>query len=214
MDVDYEATIGLEVHAQLRTRTKLFCGCPVLEVGAKPNVATCPVCMGHPGTLPVVNSRAVSLAVRAGTALGCRVHRDSVFDRKHYFYPDLPKGYQISQYERPLCTGGHVHALVDGDRRRFDLNRIHMEEDAGKMRHEKGRSLLNWNRSGVPLIEIVGEPDLHSAEEAEAWLRSLHRVLVTAEVCSGDMEKGHFRCDANVSLARRGSVLGTRVELK
>lgn len=211
--MDYVATIGLECHAQLRTRSKMFCGCPV-DNDAPPNAVVCPICLGHPGTLPRLNGAAVVLGVRAGLALGCAVNTESVFSRKHYFYPDLPKGYQISQYDRPLCTGGRLHVELGGERRSFELIRIHLEEDAGRMHHTAGGSGVDWNRGGVPLIEIVGAPDLHSPEEAEAWLRALHRVLVTAGLCTGDMEKGHFRCDANVSVAPVGGPPGTRVEIK
>ena len=211
--MEYVATIGLECHAQLRTRTKMFCGCPVTH-DAPPNSAVCPICLGHPGTLPRLNAEAVVLGVRAGLALGCTVHDESVFSRKHYFYPDLPKGYQISQYDRPLCTGGQVHVEIDGQRRAYELIRIHLEEDAGRMHHTASGSSVDWNRGGVPLVEIVGAPDLHSPEEAESWLRALHRVLVSAGLCTGDMEKGHFRCDANVSVAPAGGPPGTRVEIK
>ena len=211
--MDYVATIGLEVHAQLRTRTKMFCGCPVGH-DAPPNTAVCPICLAHPGALPRLNAEAVLLGVRAGLALGCQVNTLSVFSRKHYFYPDLPKGYQISQYDQPLCSGGRIHAEIGGQRRSFELIRIHLEEDAGRMHHTAAGSGVDWNRGGVPLIEIVGAPDLSSPEEAEAWLRALHRVLVSAGLCTGDMEKGHFRCDANVSVAPRGAPPGTRVEVK
>jgi aspartyl-tRNA(Asn)/glutamyl-tRNA(Gln) amidotransferase subunit B len=206
-------TIGLEVHCQLATQTKMFCACPVL-LDAPPNSAVCPVCLGHPGALPVVNDAAVRLGIRAGLALGSTIHHDSVFARKHYFYPDLPKGYQISQFDRPLCTGGQLHVLLAGERSRFEVHRIHLEEDAGKMRHTDDGSRVDWNRGGTPLVEIVGEPDLHSPEQAGAWFRMLHRVMVRAGVTIGDMDKGHFRCDANVSLAEPGAALGTRVELK
>jgi aspartyl-tRNA(Asn)/glutamyl-tRNA(Gln) amidotransferase subunit B len=206
-------TIGLEVHCQLNTRTKMFCGCPIAH-GAPPNTAVCPVCLGHPGALPVVNDEAVRLSVRAGMALGCIVQDRSVFARKHYFYPDSPKGYQISQFDRPICVGGSLEVSIDGSRQRFALERIHMEEDAGKLSHEGERSAVDWNRGGTPLIEVVGRPDIHSPEEAEAWMRMLHRVMVRAGVTLGDMEKGHFRCDANVSLGEPGGELGTRVELK
>jgi aspartyl-tRNA(Asn)/glutamyl-tRNA(Gln) amidotransferase subunit B len=206
-------TIGLEVHCQIKTQTKMFCACPLTH-GAAPNTAVCPVCLGHPGTLPVVNDEAVHLAVRAGIALSCTVHDQSIFARKHYFYPDLPKGYQISQFDRPLCTGGHIHVEHDGGRCAYALERIHMEEDAGKLIHVGGRSLVDWNRGGTPLIEIVGKPDLPSAEAAASWFKMMHSVMTQAGVTTGDMEKGHFRCDANVSLAPKGGPLGTRVELK
>jgi len=206
-------TIGLEVHCQLNTQTKMFCSCPITH-GASPNTAVCPVCLGHPGALPVVNDEAVRLSVRAGMALGCDVQERSIFARKHYFYPDSPKGYQISQFDRPICVGGSLSVSIGGAPQRFALERIHMEEDAGKLSHQGGRSAVDWNRGGTPLIEVVGCPDIHSPEEAEAWMRMLHRVLVRAGVTLGDMEKGHFRCDANVSLGEAGGELGTRVELK
>ena len=206
-------TIGLEVHCQLKTTTKMFCACPTTH-GAPPNTAVCPVCLGHPGALPVVNDEAVRLAVRAGTALDCTVHDGSVFARKHYFYPDLPKGYQISQFDQPICTGGAIHCVVDGKLQRFALERIHMEEDAGKLSHDGDRSRVDWNRGGTPLIEIVGRPDIPSAEAAQAWMRTLHGVMTEAGVTAGDLEKGHFRCDANVSLGPPDGPLGTRVEIK
>jgi aspartyl-tRNA(Asn)/glutamyl-tRNA(Gln) amidotransferase subunit B len=206
-------TIGLEVHCQLKTVSKMFCACSITH-GSPPNTAVCPVCLGHPGALPVVNDEAVRLAVRAGTALGCTVHDGSVFARKHYFYPDLPKGYQISQFDQPICTEGAVHCEVEGERLRFELERIHMEEDAGKLTHDGDRSRVDWNRGGTPLIEIVGRPDIPSAEAAQAWMRSLHRVMTEAGVTTGDLEKGHFRCDANVSVGPPGGPLGTRVEIK
>ena len=191
----------------------MFCGCPIVQ-GASPNSAVCPVCLGHPGALPVVNDEAVRLGVRAGMAVGCTVNDNSIFARKHYFYPDLPKGYQISQFDRPLCSDGVLHVLLDGERRRFEIERIHLEEDAGKLIHDGERSLIDWNRGGTPLIEIVGRPDIRSAEEAEAWLRMMHRVMTHAKVTSGDMEQGHFRCDANVSVGPENGPLGTRVEIK
>ena len=206
-------TIGLEVHCQLKTVSKMFCSCAITH-GSPPNTAVCPVCLGHPGALPVVNDEAVRLAVRAGTALGCTVHDGSVFARKHYFYPDLPKGYQISQFDQPICTEGAVHCEVEGKRLRFELERIHMEEDSGKLTHDGDRSRVDWNRGGTPLIEIVGRPDIPSAEAAQAWMRSLHRVMTEAGVTTGDLEKGHFRCDANVSVGPPGGPLGTRVEIK
>lgn len=211
--MEYVATIGLECHAQLATKTKMFCGCPV-DSQAPPNTLVCPVCLGHPGTLPRLNAAAVVLGARAGLAFGCTVHPTSVFARKHYFYPDLPKGYQITQYERPLNTDGRVHVEIEGERRAFRIERIHLEEDAGRMHHAAEGSGVDWNRGGLPLIEIVGAPDLRTPEEAEIWLRTVHRVLVEAGACQGDLEKGHFRCDANVSVAPAGGPPGTRVEIK
>jgi aspartyl-tRNA(Asn)/glutamyl-tRNA(Gln) amidotransferase subunit B len=216
----WEAVIGLEVHAQLLTRTKLFCGCEN-RFGAPPNTLVCPVCLGLPGALPVLNRRAVTLAVRAALATGCTVYPVSVFERKNYFYPDLPKGYQISQYARPLATGGFVAIDgADGAEKRVRLARIHMEEDAGKLLHEGfpwsgERSGVDLNRAGVPLIEIVTEPDLRTPGEAHAYLTALRAVLLYAEVSDGNMEEGSLRCDANVSVRRRGeNSLGTRTEIK
>lgn len=205
----FEAIIGLECHAQLHTRTKMFCACAVGTEDV-PNTSICPICMGHPGTLPTVNAAALALGLRAAVALGCKVHTTSIFARKNYFYPDLPKGYQISQYDEPFATGGAVH--VGG--RAIGLTRIHFEEDAGKMLHMDAHSLVDWNRAGVPLIEIVSNAEIRTSEEAEAYLRTLHRVLVEGGICVGDMEKGHFRCDANVSVHREGEPWGTRVEIK
>jgi aspartyl-tRNA(Asn)/glutamyl-tRNA(Gln) amidotransferase subunit B len=214
--VKYEAVIGLEVHAQLATRTKIFCRCAI-RFGAEPNAATCPVCLGMPGVLPVLNREAVAMAVRAALATHCTVHPKSRFARKNYFYPDLPKGYQISQYELPLATGGWLEIPLDGGVKRVGLTRIHLEEDAGKSVHGEaaGGSAVDFNRSGVPLIEIVGEPDLRSPDEASAYLKELRSILRYLGVCSGDMEKGEFRCDANVSLRPAGSSeLGVKAEVK
>ena len=215
--------IGLEVHLQLRTRSKLFSPAPV-SYGAPPNHSVHPVCLALPGVLPVLNARAVELAIRAALATQCRVHERSVFARKNYFYPDLPKGYQISQYEQPLATGGWLEVSIEeaggGLRtRRVGLTRIHMEEDAGKSIHDAaiagGATHVDLNRAGVPLLEIVSEPDLRSPAEAAAYLRTLRSLLRYVDVSDADLEKGHFRCDANVSLRRPGQAgLGTRTELK
>jgi aspartyl-tRNA(Asn)/glutamyl-tRNA(Gln) amidotransferase subunit B len=217
--VAVEPVIGLEIHAQLRTATKIFCGCPA-RFGQPANHDVCPVCLGLPGALPVLNRDAVDLAVAASLALGCTVHETSIFARKNYFYPDLPKGYQISQYERPLATGGAVQIRADGQARTIRLTRIHLEEDAGKSVHEgfadsDRRSYLDFNRAGVPLIEIVSEPDLHTATEAATYFETVRRLLVWIGASDGNMEEGSLRCDANVSVRPRGSsVLGTKVEVK
>ncbi|MFN7146902.1 MAG: Asp-tRNA(Asn)/Glu-tRNA(Gln) amidotransferase subunit GatB, partial [Myxococcota bacterium] len=203
--MDVIAVIGLECHAQLRTATKLFCACAVAS-DAPPNTLVCPVCLGHPGAMPAPNAEAVRLAVRAALALGCEVAPTSTFARKHYFYPDLPKGYQITQADRPLATGGAVRGVR--------LVRVHLEEDAGKLVHDPAGTGVDWNRAGVPLVEIVSTPSVRSPGEAEVYLRTLHRVLVEAGVCLGDLEKGHFRCDANVSVHRPGEPWGARVEIK
>jgi aspartyl-tRNA(Asn)/glutamyl-tRNA(Gln) amidotransferase subunit B len=215
----YEPVIGLEVHAQLRTRTKIFCGCST-RFGAAPNTQVCPLCLGLPGTLPVLNERAVEYAVMTGLAVGAAIAERSVFARKNYFYPDLPKGYQISQYDRPLCSGGSVEIRTDEGTKRIGLVRIHLEEDAGKSIHPEGREGLattrvDLNRAGVPLIEIVSEPDIRSGDEAYAYLTRLRQVLVYLDVCDGNMEEGSLRCDANVSVRLRGSTgFGTRTEIK
>jgi len=212
----FECVIGLEVHVQLRTRTKLFSTADV-SYGDAPNHHVSPVCLALPGALPVLNGRAVELAIRAALATGCKVHPHSVFARKHYFYPDLPKAYQISQYEEPLATGGSLTIDVGAGPRRIGITRIHMEEDAGKSIHEAGdpETQVDLNRAGVPLVEIVSEPDLRSPEEAGAYLRTLHQLLRWIEASDADMEKGQFRCDANVSIRPRGETkLGTRTEIK
>jgi aspartyl-tRNA(Asn)/glutamyl-tRNA(Gln) amidotransferase subunit B len=212
---DYEPVIGLEVHAQLLTRTKLFCGCST-NFGAPPNSNVCPVCLGLPGSLPVLNREAVAMAVSTAVALGCSIEEKSIFARKNYFYPDLPKGYQISQYEEPFSKHGSLEIELDGVPRRVGITRVHMEEDAGKNVHGVGGdSLVDLNRAGVPLCEIVGEPDLRSSAEAEAYLRALRDVLVFVGVNDGNLEEGSFRCDANVSLRPRGvEKFGTRCEIK
>ncbi len=207
----WETVIGLEVHAQLQTKTKLFCRCST-AFGQAPNQSTCPVCLGLPGALPALNAEAVMLAVRAALALGCTIHPRSQFARKNYFYPDLPKGYQISQYEEPFATRGGLQIQS----RFVRLVRIHMEEDAGKSIHTSGdASLVDYNRACTPLVEIVSEPDLRSAEEAAEYLKELRKILMWIGVCDGNMEEGSFRCDANVSIRRPGDeAFGTRVELK
>ncbi|MBI4083864.1 MAG: Asp-tRNA(Asn)/Glu-tRNA(Gln) amidotransferase subunit GatB [Candidatus Lambdaproteobacteria bacterium] len=215
--MEFEPVIGLEIHAQLATRSKLFCACPT-EFGQAPNANTCPVCLGLPGVLPVVNRRAVELAIRLGLATHCTIRLDSQFARKNYFYPDLPKAYQISQYDRPLCERGWVEIAVAGEPRRIGITRIHLEEDAGKLVHE-GRdptaSYVDLNRAGVPLVEIVSEPELRSPEEAKAYMEKMHALVTYLDVGRGDMEKGNLRADANISLRPRGSDrLGTRTETK
>ncbi len=213
----YEAVIGLEVHSQLLTQSKIFCGCST-EFGAAPNTHVCPVCSGMPGVLPVFNRRVLELAIRMGLAAHCKVAPRSIFDRKNYFYPDLPKGYQISQYETPLCLGGYIDLPGDGGDGgpvRVRLVRIHLEEDAGKNIHAPDCSLVDFNRSGVPLMEIVSEPDLRTPEQAGAYLRELRSMLRYLEVSDGNMEEGSFRCDANVSVRPRGeSKLGVKTEVK
>ncbi len=215
---DWEMVVGLEVHVQLKTRTKAFCSCSA-AYGAPPNVNTCPVCLALPGALPVLNERAVELATRAALALECRVHPESVFARKNYFYPDLPKGYQISQFDRPLATGGFLEIGLrsDGSPIRIGITRVHMEEDAGKSIHDRfpGVTAIDLNRAGVPLIEIVSEPDMRSSEEAGAYLRVLKQILEYMDVSDVSMEEGSLRVDANVSARRRGETrLGTKTEVK
>jgi aspartyl-tRNA(Asn)/glutamyl-tRNA(Gln) amidotransferase subunit B len=213
---NYESVIGLEVHAELLTKSKIFCGCSA-SFGAPPNTHVCPVCLGMPGVLPVLNRRVVEFAIRAGLATRCTVAPSSVFARKNYFYPDIPKGYQISQYELPICANGFIDVVLDGGTKRVGLTRIHMEEDTGKNVHDAhvSDSLVDFNRSGVPLLEIVSEPDMRTAAEAGAYLRNLRSVLQYLEVCDGNMEEGSFRCDANVSLRPAGSpTFGTKVEIK
>ncbi len=217
----YEAVVGIEVHAQLRTRSKMFCACASDYFAAEPNTRVCAVCLGMPGVLPVVNREAVDRAILAGLAFGCEIAADSRFDRKNYPYPDLMKGYQISQYDRPLCAGGAVPIGEEGEERAIRLERIHLEEDTARLLHREqpgedggGYSLLDVNRSGVPLMEIVSEPDIRSAAEAVACLRKMRQTLRYLGVSDADMEKGSFRCDANVSLRRPGDPLGPKVEIK
>jgi aspartyl-tRNA(Asn)/glutamyl-tRNA(Gln) amidotransferase subunit B len=213
---DYEVVIGLEVHAQLKTRSKIFCSCST-EFGAGPNENTCPVCTGMPGMLPVVNGRAVEYAAKMALAVDCTVNRRSLFARKNYFYPDLPMGYQISQFELPVAEHGHIVIRTDKGEKRIGITRIHMENDAGKNIHSSTDNLsyVDLNRAGVPLIEIVSEPDMRSAEEAVAYLKSLRAILVYLGICDGNLEEGSFRCDANVSIRPFGQEeFGTRAELK
>ena len=212
----YEPVIGLEVHAQLKTKTKIFCGCST-AFGAPPNTHTCPVCLGMPGVLPVLNKKVVEYTLRMAIATNCNVSQNSRFARKNYFYPDLPKGYQISQYEQPIAQNGYVDIEIDGLKKRIGITRIHMEEDAGKLSHDPDRplSMVDFNRTGVPLIEIVSEPDMRSPEEAGAYLRQLRSIVRYIGICDGNMEEGSFRCDANVSIKPQGSeTFGTRAEIK
>jgi aspartyl-tRNA(Asn)/glutamyl-tRNA(Gln) amidotransferase subunit B len=217
--MEYEPVIGLEVHAQLLTRSKIFCGCSTL-FGAQANTHTCPVCTGLPGSLPVLNQKVVEFTVRAALATHCRIAPHSQFARKNYFYPDLPKGYQISQYELPLATDGYVEVQVDSQKKKIGILRIHMEEDAGKLLHDfssdrGASSYVDFNRTGVPLIEIVSAPDIQSPEEAAAYLKKLRAVLMFLDICDGNMEEGSFRCDANISLRPKGQkAFGVKTELK
>jgi aspartyl-tRNA(Asn)/glutamyl-tRNA(Gln) amidotransferase subunit B len=219
MHPNYEAVIGLECHAQILTNSKLFCSCST-KFGDAPNMNTCPVCLGLPGALPILNRLAVVLAVRAALGLNCRVNVESQWARKNYFYPDLPKGYQISQYDRPLAQHGFIEISVNGTKKKIGVQRIHMEEDAGKSLHEgfpdsSRNTYLDFNRSGVPLIEIVSEPDIRSSAEANDYLRRLKEILEYLDVNDGNMEEGSLRCDANVSVRKTGEQkLGTRTELK
>lgn len=213
---DYCAVIGLETHAELNTKTKIFCGCKN-EFGSKPNSNVCPVCLGLPGALPVLNSAVVDYAVRMGHALNCTINSISRLDRKNYFYPDLPKAYQISQSYIPLCVNGYVDFWYDGQVRRVRIDRIHIEEDAGKLIHSENgadRSYVDLNRCGVPLIEIVSQPDLRSSGEAYAYLKALRSILRYLDICDCKMQEGSIRCDVNVSLHREGEAYGTRCEMK
>ena len=214
---DYEVVIGLEVHAELSTKTKIFCSCST-EFGSEPNTHTCPICMAMPGTLPVLNEKVVEYAVKAGLATNCEIARRSKNDRKNYFYPDLPKSYQISQFDQPLCEHGYVEIEDDeGNPKKVRLTRIHIEEDAGKLNHNEfgGGSLVDLNRAGVPLIESVSEPDLRSAKEAERYLRKMKSIFEYIEVSDCKMQEGSLRADVNVSVRKKGSTeFGTRTEMK
>ncbi len=216
MNSKYEAVIGLEVHAQLLTNTKIFCGCSN-KFGANPNTNVCPICLGHPGTLPVLNKKVVEFAILAGLATECTINEKSILARKNYFYPDLPKGYQISQFELPICENGNIKVVLkDGTKKRISIKRIHMEEDAGKSIHDFGEDThIDLNRCGTPLIEIVTDPDIHSAEEAILYLTKLRQIVTYLGICDGNMDEGSFRCDANISIRLRGEEkLGTKAEVK
>jgi aspartyl-tRNA(Asn)/glutamyl-tRNA(Gln) amidotransferase subunit B len=214
-ETKYEAVIGLECHVQLATASKMFCGCSPDYAGAAPNTHVCPICLGMPGVLPVINRRAVEFTIMTGLALGAEITEATKFDRKNYPYPDLVKGYQISQYDLPLVKGGSVEISVDGHTRPVQLERVHLEEDTGKLTHAEGGSLVDYNRSGVPLMEMVTQPDMHTPAEARAYLMRLRAILRTLGVSTADMEKGQLRCDVNVSLRPVGqNALGTKVEVK
>jgi len=212
---DYEAVIGLEVHAQLLTRSKMFCACSADYAGAEPNTYVCPVCLGMPGVLPVINHRAVEFTIMTGLALRCEIPTLSKWDRKNYPYPDLPKGYQISQYDLPLALNGYLQFEMEGQKTRVRIRRVHLEEDTGRLYHVNGATLVDFNRSGVPLMEVVSEPDIRSPEEARQYLMQLRTILRYLDVSTGDMEAGAFRCDANISVRRKGETThGTPVEVK
>ncbi len=214
--MEFETVIGLEVHAQMLTDTKIFCNCST-KFGSAPNSHTCPVCLGMPGVLPVLNKKVVEYGMKMALATNCTINPSNSFARKNYFYPDLPKGYQISQFAYPLAEHGYISLETNGEQKRIGITRIHMEEDAGKLMHDENNpsSYVDLNRTGVPLIEIVGEPDIRSPEEAAEYLKRLHEILVYLEICDGNMEEGSFRCDANVSIRPMGQKeFGTRTELK
>ena len=216
----YITVIGLEVHAELKTKTKAFCSCST-AFGSLPNTHVCPVCLGMPGALPVLNKQVVDFAIKAGLALNCDIQKYNKFDRKNYFYPDLSKNYQISQFDKPICLGGHIDIVVDGEHKRIGVTRIHMEEDAGKLNHSgatistSDSSAVDYNRAGVPLIEIVSEPDMRSAAEARAYMENLKAILEYTDVCDCKMQEGSLRCDANISVMPEGATeFGTRAEIK
>lgn len=215
MDTEYEVIIGLEVHAELSTKTKIFCGCKN-SFGAEVNSQCCPVCMGMPGTLPVLNKKVVDYAILMGSAMHCKINRVTKQDRKNYFYPDLPKAYQISQFDIPLCENGYLDILVDGEVKRIGITRIHIEEDAGKLIHDDkyDGSLADYNRCGVPLIEIVSEPDIRSAKEAKAYIETIHTTLLYLGISDAKMQEGSVRADVNVSVHKKGEPFGTRTEMK
>ncbi len=213
--VDFEIVIGLEVHAQLLTKSKMFCGCSTDYANAAPNTHVCPVCMGMPGVLPFINKQAVAYTIMTGLALECEIPEYAKFDRKNYPYPDLMKGYQISQYDQPFCVDGHIQVEVNGQDRRIGITRVHLEEDTARLLHHTGYSLVDINRAGTPLMEIVSEPDMRDPEEARLYMQKLREILVYLGVSSGRMEEGSLRCDANISIRRRGDQrLGTKVEIK
>ena len=211
----FQAVIGLEVHVQLQTNSKIFCGCST-RFGAEPNLHTCPVCLALPGALPVLNQQVVEFAIMAGLATSCNISPTNIFARKNYFYPDLPKGYQISQFDRPICLAGHLDIPVGEQSKRIGITRIHMEEDAGKLVHgREGGSGVDLNRAGTPLLEVVSEPDMRSSDEAVAYLKKLYQIVTYLGICDGNMEEGSFRCDANVSVMPIGAEkFGTRAEIK
>ena len=214
--MDFETVIGLEVHAQLKTASKIFCNCST-TFGRPPNTNTCPVCLGMPGVLPVLNRKVVEFAIKLALATNCQITRTNQFARKNYFYPDLPKGYQISQFDLPIAQHGWLDVRCGEASRRIGITRIHMEEDAGKLVHDEheAKSYVDLNRAGTPLLEIVSEPDIRAPEEAASYLKKLHAILTYLDVCDGNMQEGSFRCDANISLRPKGQQeLGTRTELK
>ncbi|MCM8801456.1 MAG: Asp-tRNA(Asn)/Glu-tRNA(Gln) amidotransferase subunit GatB [Candidatus Omnitrophica bacterium] len=211
---EYEAVIGLEVHVQLKTKTKAFCGCST-EFGKEPNTQVCPICLGFPGVLPVLNRTALDYAIKVALALNCKIHSPTKFDRKNYFYPDLPKNYQISQYDLPLSYDGFLDIDLDGKDKHIRIRRVHLEEDAGKLIHKESTSLVDFNRAGIPLLEIVSEPDINSPEEAYQYLVTLKSIIQYLDVSDCDMEKGSLRCDANISLRKKNTIeFGTKIELK